>query len=126
MRKKKKPIRSRATRDLLSGLAELEQIVREGLTLEDLKKRFPTRVRVVAPEPGRYTPAAIRALRAKFNVGQSGFAHLVGVSTILVQGWEQGVREPSPLARRLLDTISDDPTAWLAGLRRRNENRRVG
>ena len=44
-------------------------------------------------------------------------AQLVGVSAILVQGWERGVRTPSPLACRLLDIISKDPAAWIASLR---------
>ena len=36
-----------------------------------------------------------------------------------VESWEQGLREPSPLARRLLDMIAEDPAAWLARLNRR-------
>jgi DNA-binding transcriptional regulator YiaG len=36
---------------------------------------------------------------------------------VLVQSWERGVRDPSPLACRLLDTIGRDPGGWLAGLR---------
>jgi DNA-binding transcriptional regulator YiaG len=39
---------------------------------------------------------------------------MVGVSRILVQSWERGVRKSSPLARRLLDIVSDDPKTWAA------------
>lgn len=118
--------RSRGSRALLESLAELERVVREGLTLEDIKKRFPTRVRVIAPDPGKYSPAEIKALRTKIGISQADFASLMGVSHILVQSWEQGVRDPSPLARRLLDTISSDPAAWIADLRRQAKLRRVG
>jgi DNA-binding transcriptional regulator YiaG len=51
-------------------------------------------------------------------MSQAGFAQLMGVSRILVQGWERGVRTPSPLASRLLDTINRDPAGWLTSLRR--------
>jgi hypothetical protein len=33
------------------------------------------------------------------------------------QGWDRGVRTPSPPACRLLDIISKDPAAWIARLR---------
>jgi DNA-binding transcriptional regulator YiaG len=107
---------SRGTRALLDSLAELEGAVRDGLTIEQLKDRFPNRVRIVVPEPGKYLPAQVKALRQKFGVSQDEFASLVGVSRILVQGWERGVRKPSALACRLLDTIRHDPAGWLAGL----------
>jgi DNA-binding transcriptional regulator YiaG len=42
----------------------------------------------------------------------------LGVSRILVQGWERGVRRPSAMAARLLDTIRRDPAGWLASLRK--------
>jgi DNA-binding transcriptional regulator YiaG len=49
-------------------------------------------------------------------MSQAVFAGLLGVSRILVQSWERGVRDPSPLACRLLDTINRDPEGWLAEL----------
>jgi DNA-binding transcriptional regulator YiaG len=47
---------------------------------------------------------------------QAAFADMFGVSRILVQGWERGVREPSTLARRLLNTFAVDPPRWIATL----------
>jgi len=41
-------------------------------------------------------------------MSQAVFAEFLGVSAIPVQGWERGVRTPSPLACRLLDIISKD------------------
>ena len=112
--KPKVKIRSQGTRDLIRGLAELEALVRDHAKPED---RFTTRT-LTFPSPGEYSPAAVRALRSKLMLSQAFFAEMLGVSCVLVQGWEQGVRTPSRLACRLLDTISTDPAAWLASLQR--------
>jgi putative transcriptional regulator len=42
-------------------------------------------------------------------MSQPAFAALVGVSAILVQSWERGVRTPATVARRVLDMIAEDP-----------------
>lgn len=63
-------------------------------------------------EPGVYGPKEVRALRDVIGVSQRLFAALVGVSPELVESWEQGVREPARLARRLLDTIAENPKAF--------------
>ncbi|HEY8667939.1 MAG TPA: helix-turn-helix domain-containing protein [Tepidisphaeraceae bacterium] len=112
--------KSRGTQALLRSLEELEACVREGVRPED---RFPSRTVFQSPKPGKYSPAAVADLRKRLGVSQAGFAELIGVSRILVQGWERGVRRPSPLACRLLDTINHDPAAWLLGLRK---TRRAG
>ena len=114
--------KSRGNQALLRSLEELEACVREGVRPED---RFPSRSRTVfrAPRPGSYPPATVVKLRKRLGVSQAGFAELLGVSRILVQGWERGVRHPSPLACRLMDTIASDPAGWLAGLR---QKRRAG
>ena len=98
--------------DIMAGLAELSAMLREGATFEE---RFTVRALSI-PRPGEYPPAAVVKLRKKLGMSQALFADLVGVSRVLVQSWERGVREPSPMACRLLDTISRDPAGWLAGL----------
>jgi len=101
--------RTRATDDILHSLRELAQALDEGTPLEE---RFTVRT-VRIPEPGKYSAAAIKKLRAELGMSQAVFAELLGVSRVWVQGWERGVRQPSPLARRLLDTIRADPASWL-------------
>jgi DNA-binding transcriptional regulator YiaG len=64
-------------------------------------------------EPGMFAPASIRALRAEFGVTQRVFARMIGVSPELIEHWEQGITEPRPLARRLLDRIAENPAAYL-------------
>jgi DNA-binding transcriptional regulator YiaG len=77
-----------------------------------------------APEPGTYPPAKVRKLRDVMGMSQATFADVLGVSRILVQSWERGVRVPSPLAARLLDTISADPIGWLERLRSSGSSKR--
>jgi len=67
--------------------------------------------------PGHYTPKDVRKLRQTLGVSQPLFARLMGVSTVLVQSWEQGQRTPSPMARRLLDEVRRDPHRWAAAPR---------
>jgi putative transcriptional regulator len=45
-------------------------------------------------------------LRDRLNYSQSMFARVLNVSTKTVQAWEQGAREPSDAALKLL-TIAD-------------------
>jgi putative transcriptional regulator len=99
----------RAVEDVLHGLRELASMVEQGIRPEE---RFTVHT-VEIPEPAKYNAKAVQSLRQKLGVSQAIFAKMLGVSTILVQSWERGVREPSPLARRLLDTIRDDPGRWL-------------
>lgn len=114
---KKKPAtpprrRSRAADDIMHSLRELADTVRAG---QPLAQRFTVRTASI-PEPRHYSPRAVKQLRGQLGMSQAVFAELLGVSRVWVQGWERGVRHPSPLARRLLDTISADPASWLASV----------
>ena len=113
-KKKSRPARSTVADDILHGLCELAETIQAGGKPEE---RFKVRV-VEIPDPTPHTAETVRAIRQRLGVSQAAFAKLVGVSTILAQGWEQGVRTPSPLAARLLDTIAVDPSAWLATVQR--------
>jgi putative transcriptional regulator len=119
MKHTKKPSRGVAT--LMESIAELSDYKARGLADEQKHEEIRRKggrvvTRHFAPEPGEYSRAAVKTLREKLGMSQAAFAALVGVSTILVQSWEQGVRTPAPLARRLLDVISDDPAAFVARL----------
>jgi putative transcriptional regulator len=100
----------RAVDDLMHSLRELAKAIENGVPLED---RFTVRT-INIPEPRHYSPAAVKKLRSQLGMSQAVFAELLGVSRIWVQGWERGVRHPSPLARRLMDTIHANPASWLA------------
>jgi putative transcriptional regulator len=65
-------------------------------------------------EPSEYDAAAVRALRHRLGTSQAVFAHLMGVSTELIQSWEQGLVAPRAIARRLMDQIKADPKKFVA------------
>jgi DNA-binding transcriptional regulator YiaG len=99
----------RATDEMMQSLRELASAIEDGAPLQE---RFTVRT-INIPEPGKYSPAAVKKLRAELGMSQAVFAQLLGVSRVWVQGWERGVRHPSPLARRLMDTIRANPASWL-------------
>src|SRR5438876_1132476 len=84
---------------IIAGLQEALDAVRSG---EPLAKRFTVHTLCVPDDPNQYDAEAVRATRHRIGASQTVFARLVGVSTIQVQSWEQGVRKPSRLACRLL------------------------
>jgi putative transcriptional regulator len=97
----------------MAGMRELERMMDQGKTPQEM---FTVRT-VQVPDPGPYRARQVRELRASLGVSQAVFARLLGVSVVLVKSWERGLRAPSPLARRLLDTIKADPSGWLATVR---------
>ena len=119
--KKKKKSREMAD-GIMESTRELQGWLDKGWGPEEIKdflrKNHPERIHEprVIPDAGKYPPAKVKALRVLLGLRQPEFAGLLGVSAILVQSWERGVRDPSPLARRLLDIVSRDPAAWLASL----------
>ena len=95
-------------REIIRGLTEAAESLERGVPLGTMKT-------VELPdEPGEYDGAGVRATRASLNASQAIFARVMGVSTILVRSWENGSREPSRLARRLLDEINREPRRWAA------------
>lgn len=93
--------------ELIASLTQARDLLRAGRA-EQLSRRMVRQV----PPPHIYTSAAVQELRGNLNVSQAIFADVLGVSTVLVQAWEQGKRRPSHLACRLLDVISRDLPAW--------------
>ena len=117
----KKPTRRRsprtnaAGRELLAAVKQMRDAAVSG-NLTGFRIR-----EVEIPDPAGYRPQDVRAVRGRLGVTQRLFARLLGVSPELIEHWEQGVRHPSPLARRLLDRIVADPDAYLAALLRRKK-----
>lgn len=93
--------------ELVESLTQARDLLRAGRS-EKLSARQVRRV----PPPREYAPAEVRVLRGKLHVSQAIFADIVGVSTVLVQAWEQGKRKPSRLACRLFDSMSGNMPAW--------------
>lgn len=75
-------------------------------------------------EPGQYGASEVKALRLAMGASQRVFAEILGVSKELAAQWEYGIRQPAPLARRLMDQVNDDPRHFLSTLVKRREVRR--
>ena len=74
-------------------------------------------------EPAKFTARDVKRLRKSLGVSQAVFAKLLAVSAKLVQHWERGERQPSPLARRLMDEVRDDPNRWIGKIMRDRTSR---
>lgn len=71
-----------------------------------------TTVRAAPPRPMKKTE--IVELRQQLNLSQPLFASALNVSIKTVQAWEQGVREPSSAALKLLAIAKKHPEVLLA------------
>lgn len=114
-KKPRKAMQKSLGQRLIASMREVAEALESG---RPLQAQLTVRT-VEISEPGTYTARKIRQLRTQMGVSQAVFAKLVGVSTVLVQHWEQGVTAPRPTARRLLDEISRDPSRYAARAMRR-------
>lgn len=53
------------------------------------------------------TPQQILQLRERLGETQAAFAERVGVRQATIADWERGVKQPSPMAIKLLDMIAE-------------------
>jgi DNA-binding transcriptional regulator YiaG len=96
-----------AGRDLIAAMKEVHRAVTTGdytgMTIREVE----------IPEPRAFSAAEVRAVRKMLGASIAVFAKLCGVSSKLVEHWEQSRRLPSPLACRLLERIEADPAAYV-------------
>ena len=102
---KKKPLSSRGAR-IVKALEELADDLEAGAPIES---KYTVRTVRVIPKPSTYTPDRVRAVRELVGASQEVFAQLLAVSPMTIRSWEQGLRRPSPIARRFLDEIEMAP-----------------
>ena len=50
-------------------------------------------------------PSLLKTIRRTLSLTQEQLAHRLGVSFVTVNGWENGKRKPSPLARRQIEQL---------------------
>lgn len=93
--------------------------IRDGLRGKPAKLTVKT---VEVTDPPTFSAAAVHKLRDRLGLSQAIFAKLLGVSRKLVEAWEAGTRTPSPMARRLLDAISRNPSRYV---RRRGDAAKI-
>jgi|GEM_PF-594716 len=97
---------------MIQGLTEFAEALEAG---EPIEKRFTMRTVDLDLEPMEFSPDDVKALREELRASQAVFAELLGASVKTVQSWEQGTA-PNPMARRLLETMKEDPAKWRAKL----------
>lgn len=87
--------------ELVEGMQALKSAgVVSGATMRKFEKDL-------LGKPPIYLPKKILKLREKYGVSQSVFAALLNVSASTVQKWEQGQKEPSTIANRLLQVVEE-------------------
>ena len=74
-------------REIVASLKEAIEVERSGVPIES---RFTVRTVELPDEPGLYDAISVRGTRDKIGASQAIFAHLLGVSAMLVRAWEQG------------------------------------
>jgi DNA-binding transcriptional regulator YiaG len=62
--------------------------------------------------PPKFQEQDVRRVRERLGLSQTLFADLLGASTSTVRAWERGAREPSEMARRLLELADRQPQAF--------------
>jgi putative transcriptional regulator len=96
-------------REVIEALAGFRDALRDRAPLET---KYTVRQVVVVEPPPSLTPAKVREIREALGLSQPVFADFLGTSPSTVRSWEQGQKPPSPMARRFLGLIADDPPYW--------------
>lgn len=93
------------TTDYMSDelFAELLESVREGGAILRGEREASRRFEIKTPD--------VKRIRKQFELSQSEFAGLLGVSVKTLQNWEQGRRTPHGAARVLLQVAAQHPDA---------------
>ena len=74
------------------------------------EKKLRTSAIKIPDEPSQWSKKGIARLRKKrLNISQPKLALILGVAPKTVMAWEQGLKNPSGSARRLLDIIDISP-----------------
>ncbi len=110
---------------VISGLNDFKTALESGHPIE---RKFTLRTVELDLEPQLWSSVRIVEIREQLSVSQAVFAELVGVSAHAVRAWEQGHREPTKMARRLLDEMFANPARWKKLLEKaviRKDNRRT-
>lgn len=96
--------------------AELRAGAEEALAHAQGKKAtLRTRALSLPHRPAVFSPGRIRSIRSRLNVSQPVFARLLYVTKDTAAKWEQGVRQPSGSALRLLEIAERWPEVLVEG-----------
>lgn len=96
-------------------MAKFANDIKESLkqAIEHAEGKRELRTTKLAEIPRKRTNSEIRALRDKLRCSQAVFARALNVSVKTYQAWEQGTREPSGSALKLLAIAEINPEVIL-------------
>ena len=96
------------------AFADLKDAMEDALAFEHGKRHDLKVTRIQAPRPPKaMSPRDIARIRERLNCSQAVFAMMLNISTKTVQAWEQGSREPSDAALKLLTIAKKHPEVLL-------------
>jgi putative transcriptional regulator len=96
------------------AFAGLKQAMEDALAFERGQRRDLKVSRLQVPRPPKaMSPRDIARIREKLNCSQAVFAMMLNISAKTIQAWEQGSREPSDAALKLLTIAKNHPEVLL-------------
>jgi putative transcriptional regulator len=100
---------------IVDALSRFRDALKNGVPIA---ANYTVRTVELVLRPRVLTPDDVKQVRSLLGLSQTLFAHFLGVDVKTVRSWEQGLREPSPMACRFMDEISESPDFWRERLRR--------
>lgn len=94
---------------MIEGAREALAHKRGGLTAARRTRGKVTARRVDVVPPPEFGQEDVQRVRERLGLSQTVFADLIGASASTVRAWERGAREPSDMARRLLELAERQP-----------------
>jgi DNA-binding transcriptional regulator YiaG len=88
---------------MIEGAREALAHKRGTLRNADVTRAKVTVRRVDVLPPQTYRERDVQRVRERLGLSQAVFANLLGASVSTVRAWERGARQPSEMARRLLE-----------------------
>ncbi len=96
------------------AFADLKEAMEDALAFERGERRNLKLTRLQVPRrPKGMSPKDIARIRQNLNCSQTVFAMMLNISAKTVQAWEQGAREPSDAALKLLSIAKKHPEVLL-------------
>jgi putative transcriptional regulator len=92
--------------ELIAGLQEAVEHSRGRKKLRATSRELPK----AAPHWSKTKIAALR--KERFHLSQPAFAAILNVTASTVRAWEQGRKEPSGAAERLLQVADSEPSVF--------------
>lgn len=99
---------------IIDGLTSFRDTLKDDQLIDE---HFTVRTVELDLEPHPYTAEEVRRVRLALPASQAVFAKILGVSPSTLQSWEQGKKQPQPIACRFLDEIQADHERWRQLLR---------